>query len=126
METLFHLLSKAKEGRFINGFLVKGRNGVGVEVSHLSFADDTLILCDASKENLEYLSWVFIWFEACSKLKINLGKSEMIPVGNVRNLKELAEVLGCKVGAIPTIYLGLPLGAPNKLSKVWEGVEKRF
>ncbi|RVW67778.1 hypothetical protein CK203_062452 [Vitis vinifera] len=97
METLSCLLSKANEGSFINGFLVRGKNGVGVEVSHLLFANDTLILCDASKENLEYLSWVFMWFEACSWLKINLGKSEMIPIGNVPNLEELVEVLGCKV-----------------------------
>ncbi|RVW25306.1 hypothetical protein CK203_113460 [Vitis vinifera] len=90
-------IEKANEGSFINGFLVKGKNGVGVEVSHLLFANDTLILCDASKENLEYLSWVFMWFEACSWLKINLGKSEMIPIGNVPNLEELVEVLGCKV-----------------------------
>ena len=83
-------------------------------------------MCDASKENLEYLSWVFMWFEACSGLKINLGKSELIPVGNVPNLEEFAKVLRCKVGAIPTTYLGLPLGAPYKFSKVWEGVEERF
>ena len=126
METLSRLLSRAKEGGFINGFLIRGRNGVGVEVSHLLFIDDTLILCDASKENLEYLSWVFMWFEACFELKINLGKSEMIPIGNVPYLEELAEVLGWKVGAIPTTYLGLPLRAPFKFSKIWERVEERF
>ena len=85
---------------------------MGVEVSHFLFADDTLIMCDASKENLEYLNWVFMWFEAGSGLKINLGKSEMIPVGNDPNLEEFAEVLGCKVGAIPTTYLVIPLEAP--------------
>ena len=99
---------------------------MGVEVSHFLFADDTLIMCDASKENLEYLNWVFMWFEACSGLKINLGKSEMIPVGNDPNLEEFAEVLGCKVGAIPTTYLGIPLEAPYKFSKVWKGVEEGF
>ena len=70
---------------------------MGVDVSHLLFANNTLILCNASKENLEYLSWVFMWFEACSGLKINLGKSEIIPVGNIPNLEELAKVLECKV-----------------------------
>ncbi|RVW88403.1 GPI mannosyltransferase 3 [Vitis vinifera] len=78
---------RAKDGDFIEGFQVKERNDVGVEVSHLFFADDTLIFCDASKENLEYLSWVFMWFKAC---------------------------------------LGLPLGAPYKSSRVWEGVVERF
>ena len=97
MEALSHLLSRANEGGLINGFVVKRRHDVGVEVSHLFLADNTLILCDASKENLEYLSLVFMWFEACSRLKINLGKSEFIPFGDVSNLEELAKILGCKV-----------------------------
>ena len=74
MEALSHLLSRANEGCFINGFVVRRRHDMGVEVSHLFFIDNTLILCDASKENLEYLSLVFMWFEACSGLKITWGK----------------------------------------------------
>ena len=69
------MISRAKDGGFIEGFWVKERNDAGVEVSNLFFADDTLIFYNASKENLEYLSWVFMWFEACSSLKINLEKS---------------------------------------------------
>ena len=66
---------KGKGWWFIEGFRVKERNDAGVEISHLFFADDTLIFCNANKENLEYLSWVFMWFEACLGLKINLKKS---------------------------------------------------
>ena len=56
MEILSCLISRAKDGGFIEGFWVKERNDVGVKVSHLFFADDTLIFYDASKENLEYLN----------------------------------------------------------------------
>ena len=56
MEILSCLISRAKDGGFIEGFWVKERNDVGVKVSHLFFADDTLIFSDASKENLEYLN----------------------------------------------------------------------
>ena len=73
-----------------------------------------------------YLRWVFIWFEAISRLKINMEKNELIVVGDVSNVEEHAEVLGCKVGALPTTYLGLPLGAPYRSSRVWEGVEECF
>ncbi|RVX22997.1 hypothetical protein CK203_008379 [Vitis vinifera] len=52
METLFCLLSRVNEGGFINDFLVRGRHDEGVEVSHLFFVDNTLIICDASKKNL--------------------------------------------------------------------------
>ena len=33
--------------------------------------------------------------------------------------------LGCRVGSLPSHYLGLPLAAPNKASSVWDGVEEK-
>ncbi|PHT58232.1 hypothetical protein CQW23_00595 [Capsicum baccatum] len=47
-------------------------------------------------------------------LKINLSKCEIIPVGVVDNIDFLAQVLQCRVGALPTTYLGLRLGQANK------------
>ena len=66
-----------------------------------------------------------MWFEAISGLKINLIKSELISVGKVENL-ELAFKLGCKVGVLPTSYLGLPLGAPHNSLVAWDVLEERF
>uniref|UniRef100_A0A2N9GTP0 Endonuclease/exonuclease/phosphatase domain-containing protein n=1 Tax=Fagus sylvatica TaxID=28930 RepID=A0A2N9GTP0_FAGSY len=67
---------------------------------------------------------------AASGLKINLGKSELVPVGNVTNVMELAAVWGCKVAALPIIYLGLPLGSSFKDKTIWnciiEKMEKRL
>ena len=39
-------------------------------------------------------------------MKINLTKSKLIPVGRVEDLEELAFEVGCKVGVLPTTYLG--------------------
>ena len=39
-------------------------------------------------------------------MKVNLDKNELIPVGNVENVEELASELGCKVGSLPSTYLG--------------------
>ena len=47
-----------------------------------------------------------MWFEAFSGLRINLSKSEIIPVGKVSNVETLAVELGCGVGSLPTTYLG--------------------
>lgn len=55
-----HILIRAKEGGFIAGFLVRVRGGMGLEVSHLLFADATLILCDDRKEHKEHLNWEFM------------------------------------------------------------------
>ena len=67
-----------------------------------------------------------MWFEAISGLRINLDKSEILPVGRVENLEVLALEVGCKVGRLPSSYLGLPLGAHHKSVAVWDGVEERF
>jgi len=59
---------------------------------------------------------LFLYFEAKSRLKTNLSKSEIVLVGNVRNVKGLASILGCGVASLPMKYLGLPLGAHYKAS----------
>ena len=97
-----------------------------VLISHLRFADDTLIFCDTNPIKLEHLRSVFLWFEVVSGLKINLGKSEMVPVGEVSNLEDLAHILGCKVASLPMKYLGLPLGAPFKAKSIWNPIIERM
>ena len=67
-----------------------------------------------------------MWFEAISRLRINLSKSEIIPIGRVDDAKTLAAELGCKVGSLPASYLGLPLGAPHNSTVVWDPIEERF
>ena len=67
-----------------------------------------------------------MWFEEMSGLRINLSKSEIILVGPVDNVDELALELGCGIGSLPTSYLGLPLGAPHKAIGVWDSVEERL
>ena len=72
------------------------------------------------------VSWLLMWFEAILGLRINLDKSEILPMGIVENVEMLALELGCKVEALPSTYLGLPLGAPHKVVAVWDGVEERI
>ena len=59
-----------------------------------------------------------IWFEAIFGLKINLGKSELVPIGVVHNFELLLNVLGCKQGTLPIKYLGLPLNAKFKYNTI--------
>ena len=59
-------------------------------------------------------------------LRINLDKSELIPLGCVDNVKDLVVKLGCKVGSLPSSYLGMPLGATIKSMATWDEMEERF
>ena len=75
---------------------------------------------------MTFLSWLLMWFKAISGLKVNLDKSELIPIGNVENVEEFASELDCKVESLLSIYLGMLLDAPFKSVAAWDGVEKRF
>ena len=59
-----------------------------------------------------------MWFEAISRLRINLNKSEIIPMGHITEMESLSSELGCKISSLPSSYLGLPLGASHKCVNV--------
>ena len=63
IEALNYLLKRAKEGGFLPGWKIRGRGREGVEVSHLLFVDDTLVLCKPSLNQITYLSWPLMWFK---------------------------------------------------------------
>jgi hypothetical protein len=62
---------------------VGSRNNIWFLVSHILFVDDTLIFCEENHEQLCHLHCLFLCFEVVSRLKINLSKSELVPVGDV-------------------------------------------
>lgn len=62
------------EAEYIQGFVVGTR---GCRISHLQFADDTMIFCNANETQLGFLRCILCCFEAISGLSINLDKSEM-------------------------------------------------
>ena len=107
-------INRVVHGGFLSGCRVKERGGDGTQITHLLSADDTLVFCEASHDQMTYLSWLLIWFEVISGLRINLDMSEILLVGKVENLEILALELGWKVGALPFTYLGLPLAALYK------------
>ena len=47
-------------------------------------------------------------------------------MGAVENVEGLVNELGCRIGNLPSTYLGLPLGDGHKFVAVWDGVEERM
>ena len=129
MEVLSQMLRRTEEG-LIRGFKAGKARGNGLSISHLLFADDTIVFCDAIPDQLLHLRMVLGCFEAVTGLGVNMGKSELVPVGEVNNVSVLADILCCKVGALPMTYLGMPLGSSFKASSVWnpilENIERKL
>jgi hypothetical protein len=88
MKVLSRLLKKT-EGGFICGFQVGAALGDRLEVSHLLYANDTILFCDACLEQVSYIRRVLTCFEAVTSLHVNMSKSEMVPIGVVTNLSSL-------------------------------------
>lgn len=47
-------------------------------------------------------------------------------MNEVLEVQLLAGILGCVVGSLPTSYIGMPLGAKNKILDIWNGVVRKF
>lgn len=97
MEALSRMLDVAATVGQFSGFSVGNTAGTSMMVSHLLFANDTLIFCDANPNQLVTLREILTRFEEDSSLRINLGKSDLVPIaiGEVHNLDVLVGLLSC-------------------------------
>ncbi|KAK6145708.1 hypothetical protein DH2020_022528 [Rehmannia glutinosa] len=119
-EGLNLLINKACERNIFEAYSV-GKDKV--KISHLQFADDTIVLGNATKENVWVVKAILRNFELVSDLKVNFGKSCLFTV-NVRHgdATQMAQILNCKMGSLPFIYLGLPIGANPRKRNTWKPV----
>uniref|UniRef100_A0A2N9GD56 Reverse transcriptase domain-containing protein n=1 Tax=Fagus sylvatica TaxID=28930 RepID=A0A2N9GD56_FAGSY len=128
MEVLSQMLRRTEEEGLIRGFKAGKARGNGLSISHLLFANDTIVFCDAIPDQLLHLHMVLGCFETVTGLGVNMGKSELVPVGEVNNVSVLADILCCKVGALPMTYLaslgGVEYGVSPPCSWCGLGVRK--
>ena len=55
-----------------------------------------------------------------------MQKGEIITMGEAKDVDRVTSLFGCKVGKLPTSYIGLFLEALHKLFRVWISIEERF
>ncbi|WMV59774.1 hypothetical protein MTR67_053159 [Solanum verrucosum] len=125
MEGLNYMVRKANEMGWIRGFGAHTNRANNMEVTHLLYADDSLVFCGAEVSQIRHLRAILTIFEGISGLHVNWQKSCLFPVNQVNDMQGLADNLGCQVASLPTKYLGMPLGAKNKKLEVWSEVLER-
>ena len=59
-------------------------------------------------------------------LKVNVLKTELVPIGEVDNVHALAEILGCRIGSLLMTYLSMPLRASHKSPSIWNPILEKF
>jgi hypothetical protein len=101
------ILDRAKVASHIQGVVPHLISG---GVSHLQYADDTMILIQNTQEGLINLKFLLLCFELLSGMKINFHKSEVIVMGVVEaEQARVARLLNCKQGKFPFTYLGFTM-----------------
>lgn len=79
-------------------------------ISHIQYADDTIIMIDGSDSSIRNLKLILYCFEWLSRLKINFHKNEVFVFGVEQAEKErMANMLNCKLGVLPLKYLVIPV-----------------
>jgi hypothetical protein len=108
VDGLAAILSKASSAGHLVGLvphLIPGG------VTHLRYADDTMIMIEPSSLGVANLKLLLLCFENMSGLKINFDKSEAIVTGvTIEEQQRVVNALNCKLGTFPIKYLGLPIG----------------
>ncbi|GJZ13703.1 putative RNA-directed DNA polymerase, eukaryota, reverse transcriptase zinc-binding domain protein [Tanacetum coccineum] len=124
VEALHVSLQEAKSKGIFEGVNIGSDN---VNISHLQFADDALIIGKWSYENAKNLCRILRCFHLASGLKVNFSKSKLFGVGATRvETNWLAPSLYCQASSLPCIYLGLPIGANMNKVCNWKPVIDKF
>jgi hypothetical protein len=81
----------------------------------LQYADDTLLLIQATTQAAHKLKLILDDFASATGLQINFSKTTYIPMNVLDSVAtEIATILGTDTQSFPQTYLGLPL-SPTKL-----------
>lgn len=85
-------------------------------LTHLQYADDTILFMTNTEENIVTVKFLLYCYEAMSGLKINYQKSEIMVIGgDEMETQRVADLFNCQAGKMPFTYLGIPISM-NKLT----------
>ncbi|KAK3223170.1 hypothetical protein Dsin_010195 [Dipteronia sinensis] len=112
VEGLSRLLRKTTVLGWVSGASFGGNR---VHITHLQFADDTIIFLKPKLEYFLYTRRILRCFELASGLCINFHKSCVVKIGRLEEfLCAWTAVFKCQHASLRISYLGLPLGGrPN-------------
>jgi hypothetical protein len=124
VESFSTLLKKAREESLPKG--VKFGTD-GPHITHLLFADDSIVFLEATVDSLNTLKQVLTEYEASSGQKVNLQKSSVFFGEGCDQAKkaELKQIIGVSEEALNERYLGLPTAVGRSKNGCFQYVTER-
>ena len=84
-----------------------------------------LLFCGAEEDQVKNVKATILYFEAVSSLRV-FFKSEVIGLRTKHPLLlKCSEIMGCKVGKLPAMNLGMPLCSGQVTPSMWNTVVER-
>jgi hypothetical protein len=124
-EGLSHLLDKAERERTITGLpVVRGR----IRISHLFFADDSLLFCKANVEEWARIQEILGLYEQASGQKLNREKTSIFFSRNTKQETKdfIISISGVSSSANYEKYLGLPPLVGRSKVSTFSGIQGRI
>jgi hypothetical protein len=124
-DVLSGLISQAQKSHLIHGVKIAPR---APEISHLFFADDSLLFCRATKEEVNVLASIIQTYERASGQLVNYNKSEMVTSKGVNNTTktDISLILPMAIKDHFTIYLGMPTIAGRSKRQIFNFLQERI
>ncbi|GKV34650.1 hypothetical protein SLEP1_g43008 [Rubroshorea leprosula] len=124
VEGLNGIISSAASLGMVNGIEI---GQCGMNVTHLQFADDTIVFGNASEENIWAVKSIMRIFEMVSRLKINFGKSMLMGINVPEEwMTRMSCILNCKQGSFPCKYLSMTIGGKSRCIAMWRPMIDSF
>ncbi|CAJ2642330.1 unnamed protein product [Trifolium pratense] len=124
-DVLSGLLTKAQNERIIHG--VKIAPGAP-EISHLLFADDSLLFCRATTKEVTAISNIIQTYQEASGQLVNLTKSEMVFSKGIPNAtkNDISKILPMQILDHFSKYLGMPTFIGRSKNQVFNFLQEKI
>jgi hypothetical protein len=118
------LINHAKKNMWIKG--VKIAHGAP-EVTHLFFADDSLLFCRAKKEEINHIQNIITTYQNASGQLVNVNKSEIMFSKHVSDdVKSIHQILPMQKVEHFSKYLGMPTHIGRSKNQVFQFIQDKI